>query len=96
MRPEGLAFSSGLAWLIGWPGGAKGFLMPSKTGRASFLAFLFGELFLGISSDPSGEITQLPKVSGMLPPPGASVNILQTPHGEVEYRRLIALDLAAR
>ena len=50
-----LAFSSGLAWLKGCPGGASGFLMLSKTSRASFLTFLLG-LFLGISPQPSGEI----------------------------------------
>ena len=41
LRPAGLAFSSGFARLIGCPGGASGFLMPSKIGcRACFLEVL--------------------------------------------------------
>jgi hypothetical protein len=54
-RPAGLAFSSGFAWLIGCPGGAEGFLMLSKIGRASFLDLLFGEFFFGIEAVSSGE-----------------------------------------
>lgn len=38
LRPAGLAFSSGLAWLIGCPGGAEGFRILSKIGRSFCLA----------------------------------------------------------
>jgi len=46
-RSDGLAFSSGFAWLIGCPGGASGFLIPSNSGRVSFFDFL-GEDFFDI------------------------------------------------
>jgi len=80
---------------MGWPGGASGFRIPSKTGRASFFAFLPGELFLGISRDSFGPDHPAAEVSGMLPPHGASVNILQTLHGKPKWADLFSLELAA-
>jgi hypothetical protein len=45
LRPAGLAFSSGFAWVIGCPGGATGFRIPPKIGL--LLSFL--EPFLRVA-----------------------------------------------
>jgi hypothetical protein len=50
VRPAGLAFSSGFAWLIGCPGGAEGFLMLSKTGRFFLSGFFRRDSFVAIST----------------------------------------------
>jgi hypothetical protein len=47
-RCAGRAFSSGLACVKGCPGGAAGFRIDSKIGRASFLDLLAREDFLVI------------------------------------------------
>jgi len=49
LRIAGLATSSGLARAMGWPGGAFGLRMLSKTGLVPFFDFC-GELFLAILS----------------------------------------------
>ena len=57
------------------------FLCLQKQDALLFLFFSLENFFSAFRPIPLVKITQLPKVSGMLPPPGASVNILQTPHG---------------
>jgi hypothetical protein len=41
----GRARSSGLAWLSGWPGGATGLRIASKTGRSVPFRLRFGRIF---------------------------------------------------
>ena len=56
LRPAGLAFSSGFAWVRGCPGGAPGLRIALKIGRPSRCLVLFvRDCFAGISLFPKRE-----------------------------------------
>ena len=69
LRPAGFAFSSGLAWAIGWPGGASGLRIEPTIDFLRFLCFACEDIAseFGVNSE------------AMLSPLNAGVNrILDT------------------